>query len=101
MARRLRALAVVVLLATAGCATVPDRAYYPPADHPDTRRLATVLYRVAQAAGDDPAHYSFALIASRDVSAYTAQDATFYFSAGLARLPAELRHRGSARIAVV
>lgn len=85
MALRLRALLLVVLLGAAGCATVPDRAYFPPPGHEDTRRLATVLYRVAQAAGDDPAHYSFALIASRDVSAYTAEDATFYFSEGLAR----------------
>jgi len=43
---------------------------------------------VAAAAGDDPARYSFAMIATGDVSAFTAEDATFYFSEGLARQPA-------------
>jgi len=77
----------LVLLVASGCATVPDRAYFPPVGGEDTRVLATTLYRVAQAAGDDPRRYSFALIAARDVSAFTAEDATFYFSEGLARQP--------------
>ncbi|TMQ26430.1 MAG: hypothetical protein E6K82_04550 [Candidatus Rokuibacteriota bacterium] len=78
-------LACILLLAGAACTTVPDRAYFPPPDRDHTRLLATTLYRVAQAAGDNPARYSFAMIATRDVSAYTAEDATFYFSEGLAR----------------
>jgi Zn-dependent protease with chaperone function len=47
--------------------------------------LAEALHRAAQAAGDDPARYSFALVASRDVAAYSADGATFYFSEGLTR----------------
>jgi len=81
-------LASVLLLACTSCATVPDRAYFPPAERDATRVLATTLYRVAAAAGDDPARYSFAMIATGDVSAFTAEDATFYFSEGLARQPA-------------
>jgi len=84
-----RALAVLVLAGiAAGCATVPDRAYFPPPNAADTRILGHTLHRVATAAGDDARRYSFALIATRDVSAYTADDATFYFSEGLARQPA-------------
>lgn len=83
------ALAAVALAGiAAGCATVPDRAYFPPPNAADTRVLSTTLHRVATAAGDDARRYSFALIAARDVSAYTADDATFYFSEGLARQPA-------------
>jgi Zn-dependent protease with chaperone function len=80
-------VAAAVLLLAAGCATVPDRAYYPPPTRDDTRLLATTLYRAAEAAGDDASRYSFALIATRDVTAYTADDATFYFTEGLARQP--------------
>jgi Zn-dependent protease with chaperone function len=82
-----RYLLVIVLAGVAGCATVPDRAYFPPPGRDDTRLLAATLYRVATAAGDDAARYSFAMIATRDVSAFTADDATFYFSEGLARQP--------------
>ena len=82
-----RALVGLLLAASCGCATVPDRAYFPPPEAADTRVLATTLYRVAAAAGDDPTRYSFALIGTRDVSAFTADDATFYFSEGLARQP--------------
>ena len=86
-----RALAALVLAGVAaGCATLPDRAYFPPPNAADTRVLSTTLYRVATAAGDDARRYSFALIGSRDVSAYTADDATFYFSEGLARQPAPI-----------
>jgi Zn-dependent protease with chaperone function len=87
---RLRALPWVLLLAFTACATVPDQAYFPPPGRDDTRVLAGTLHRVATAAGDDPARYSFALIATRDVSAFTAEDATFYFSEGLARQPARV-----------
>src|SRR5436190_1466834 len=81
-------LAVLIIAAAGGCVTVPDRSYFPPPEAADTRLLATTLYRVAAAAGDDPSRYSFALIGTRDVSAFTAEDATFYFSEGLARQPA-------------
>src|SRR5258705_4769475 len=80
-----RALLLAILLGAGACATVPDHAYFPPPGRDDTRVLATALYRVAAAAGDDPGRYSFAMIATRDVSAFTAEDATFYFSEGLAR----------------
>ena len=83
-----RALLVVsIAAALSACATVPDRAYFPPPDAADTRLLAATLHRVAAAAGDDPRRYSFALIGTRDVSAFTADDATFYFSEGLAHQP--------------
>jgi Zn-dependent protease with chaperone function len=80
-----RCVLALVLVLAGGCATVPDRAYFPEAGRDDTRLLSTTLYRVAHAAGDDPQRYSFAMIATRDVSAFTAEDATFYFSEGLAR----------------
>jgi Zn-dependent protease with chaperone function len=83
-----RALSLVLLIALVGCTTVPERAYFPPPGQEETRVLATALHRVAEAAGDDPRRYSFALIAARDVSAYTADDATFYFTEGLGRQPA-------------
>jgi Zn-dependent protease with chaperone function len=85
MCRGLLLLALVV--GAAACATVPDGAYFPAPGGADGRLLATTLYRVARAAGDDPDRYSFAMIATRDVSAFTADDATFYFSEGLARQP--------------
>jgi Zn-dependent protease with chaperone function len=84
---RVLALVLVVALA-AGCATAPDGAYYPERS-PRTTAVAHALHRAAQAAGDDPARYSFALIRSRDISAFSGEeDATFYFSDGLAALPA-------------
>ena len=82
------ALVALLIAAVPACATIPDRAYFPRPDAADTRLLATTLYRVAAAAGDQPSRYSFALIGTHDVSAYTAEDATFYFSEGLARQPA-------------
>jgi len=85
--RRLALLALVVVLA--GCATIPDGAYFP-ARSPRTTAVANSLYRAAQAAGDDPARYSFALIKTRQVSAFSSGDgdAVFYFSDRLAALPA-------------
>lgn len=83
-------LGLLVVLA-AGCAMAPDGAYFP---EPSTRTAAVAhaLYRAAQAAGDDPARYSFALIKRRDISAFSGEeDATFYFSDGLAALPAPHR----------
>ena len=83
--RRAIALLLLVVLVT-GCATIPDGAYAPtPSDR--TTALAHALHRAAQAAGDDPARYSFALIESREVSAFNGEeDAVLYFSDGLAAL---------------
>jgi Zn-dependent protease with chaperone function len=66
---------------------VPDGAYYPPAGQEHTRTLSAALHRTAEAASDDPRRYSFAPISPRDVSAYPVEDATIYFSEGLARQP--------------
>src|SRR2546428_5205668 len=71
----------------AACATPPDAPYYPPPKEPRTVTLSHTLYRAAQAAGDDPERYSFALIQTDAVTAFAADDATFYFSEGLARRP--------------
>jgi Zn-dependent protease with chaperone function len=79
---------IVVLLVSTGCATVPDGTYFPPPTSADTRVIASALRRAARAAGDDPARYSFGLIQSRSIIGYSAEDATFYFSEGLARQPA-------------
>jgi Zn-dependent protease with chaperone function len=85
----MRGLAILLLVvALAGCATVPDGAYFPDRS-PRATGVATSLYRAAQAAGDDPARYSFALIKTRQVSAFSGEeDAVFYFSDGLAALAA-------------
>ena len=49
--------------------------------------LSHALHRAAQAVGDDPDYYSFALIQTNTVTSFVGSDATFYFSDGLARLP--------------
>jgi Zn-dependent protease with chaperone function len=87
--RRLAVLAIAVT-ALAACATVPDGAYYPPAGDPRTRVLGEALYRAARAASEDPERYSFAMVRTAEVRAYTSDDATFYFSEGLARQPARV-----------
>jgi Zn-dependent protease with chaperone function len=51
-------------------------------------KVSHALYRAALAAGDSPSRYSFALVASEEANAYSAPDATFYVTDGLARLPA-------------
>jgi Zn-dependent protease with chaperone function len=86
--RRVFVTAVVVVV-LAGCATVPDGAYFPNPS-PRTAAVAQALHRAASAAGDDPARYSFALIKTRQVSAFSSGDdeAVFYFSDRLAELPA-------------
>jgi len=84
-------LPVLVLVMVTGCAsTVPERAYYPNPADPETRVLAEALWHAAKAASDDPGEYSFAMIRSNDVSAYTVEDATFYFTQGLARQSAKV-----------
>ena len=84
-------LLVVGTVWATGCATtVPERAYYPNPADPETRALAEALWRTAKAASDDPELYSFAMIRSGNVNAYTVEDATFYFTQGLARQPANV-----------
>jgi Zn-dependent protease with chaperone function len=82
-----RCLLLAVAVLSTACASAPDRAYYPPPGDPGVALVSQTLFRAAGAAGDDPARYSFALIQSRDVSAFSADDATFYFSEGLVRQP--------------
>src|SRR5207245_928164 len=89
----LRSLALLVglTLVTTACALIPpshpDLAYYPAPRDPTTVKISQTLYRAARAAGDDPDCYSFALIQTTVVTSFAADDATFYFSDGLARLP--------------
>ena len=80
----------LLLIVTGACTTLPERTYYPDPAHPDTRVLAEALWRAARAASDDPNVYSFAMIRSKHIGAYTVEDATFYFTQGLARQPAEV-----------
>jgi len=87
-----RSLAVLLLAAlTTGCALIPpshpDGAYYPSPRDPGTIKISRTLYRAAQAAGDDPDHYSFGLIQTSAVTSFAGEGATFYFSDGLVRLP--------------
>lgn len=90
-ARGRRGLAVAgVILLLAGCAGVPSGAYLPSPTHPDTLKVSHALHRAAAAAGDDPAHYTFALVASLQVQAWSAEHATFYVTDGLARMPVEV-----------
>ena len=81
-------LVLALLLLTTACASAPDRAYYPTPGTTGSTAVSHALFRAAQAAGDDPQRYSFALIQTRDVYSFSADDATFYFSDGLARQPA-------------
>src|SRR2546425_1267093 len=80
---------LALLLMVTGCATVAERAYYPNPADPETRVLAEALWRAAKAASDDPGEYSFAMIRTPKVSAYTVEDATLSFTQGLARQPAK------------
>ena len=89
MRRRLACLLLAVL-AAAACSTWPEKAYYPDPAESHTRVLAEALYRAARSASEDPERYSFAMIRTAEVRAYTADDATFYFSEGLARQPARV-----------
>lgn len=82
--------ALVVGALLGGCATVPEGTYFPPPSDPATGRMGQILHRAALAGGDDPARYSFAFIKSPVVSAYSDEDATFYFTDGLMRLPAPM-----------
>jgi Zn-dependent protease with chaperone function len=84
---RIAVLVLLAVLGAAACASAPDRAYFPSPRQPETVLVSERLYRAAQAAGDDPARYSFGLVKTRAISAYTTDEATFYFSEGLARQP--------------
>jgi Zn-dependent protease with chaperone function len=66
---------------------VPAGAYYPLPREPHTQTMAQTLFRAAEAAGDDPLCYSFALLESNEVIALSAPDTVFYFSEGLATQP--------------
>jgi Zn-dependent protease with chaperone function len=77
----------LLVIVTGACTTLPERTYYPDPASPETRVLAEALWRAAKAASDDPNEYSFAMIRSKHVGAYTVEDATFYFTEGLARQP--------------
>lgn len=80
--------ALALLLLASGCSTVPKSAYFPGLSAPATVALSHSLYRAAEAAGDDPRRYSFALVRTEEAVAWSDTDATFYFSDGLVRLPA-------------
>ena len=80
-------LLALATLAT-GCAGLPSGTYLAPPGDPNTLRVANALHRAAVAAGDDPARYTFALIKTRQPTAFTDEDATFYISDGLAQMPA-------------
>ena len=71
-----------------GCAGLPSGTYLAPPGDRNTLRVANALHRAAVAAGDDPARYTFALIKTRQPTAFTDEDATFYISDGLAQMPA-------------
>lgn len=86
-----RVLIGCLLLALAGCSSAaPKGTYFPALNDPDALKVSHALYRAAVAAGDDPARYSFALVASRQVQAWSDEDATFYVSEGLARMPVQV-----------
>src|SRR5438094_377017 len=90
MPRSLARLVGLTLVTTA-CALIPpshpDLAYYPAPRDPTTVKISQTLYRAARAAGDDPDYYSFALIQTTVVTSFAADDATFYVSDRLERLP--------------
>jgi Zn-dependent protease with chaperone function len=73
-----------------GCATAPHGAYFPPPANPATVRVADVLYRAAVAAGDDPERYSFAFVESRVATANSDEEAVFYFTDGVMRMPPDV-----------
>jgi predicted Zn-dependent protease len=76
---------LLAVITFSGCASFPERAYFPDPKDREVRALAEALYRAARASSEDPDRYTFAMIRTAAVVAYTADDATFYFSEGLAR----------------
>jgi Zn-dependent protease with chaperone function len=79
---------LVALTVLAGCVSAPPGTYFPAPTDPATTRMARTLHRAAFAAGDDPGRYAFAFINSKVAAAYSDEDATFYVTDGLMRLPA-------------
>ena len=73
-------LAAVLVFAT-GCALIPpshpDLAYYPAPGDPAAIKISRTLHRAAQAVGDDPEDYSFAMIETPMVTSFAADHATF------------------------
>jgi Zn-dependent protease with chaperone function len=93
MIRRVEGRALALLVAAAllaGCATAPPGAYFPPPANAATVRVSDVLYRAAMAAGDDPERYSFAFVQSRVATAYSDEEAVFYLTDGLLRMPVDV-----------
>jgi len=70
-----------------GCGSVPSGTYFPSPTNPDSLKVSHALYKAAVAAGDEPARYSFAMVASPRVQAWSAGNAAFYVTDGLARMP--------------
>ena len=70
--------------------SAPQGAYFPPPTSPATTKLGDILYRAAVAAGDDPERYSFAFVKSRVATAYSDEEAVFYFTEGLLRMPTDV-----------
>jgi Zn-dependent protease with chaperone function len=84
--RRALLIAFVVVV-TAGCATMPAGTYSP-LHSPNRTVVAQSFSRALQAAGDDPARYSFFLFKNREVSvSRSGRGDVFYFSDGFAALP--------------
>lgn len=89
-ARSIRGVPTLItlsLLAT-GCASVPAASYFAAPGDPATKRMARTLHGAAFAAGDEPSRYSFAFVNSPVAAVYSDEDATFYVTDGLMRLPA-------------
>jgi len=90
-AARVRALAALVAAALlTGCASSPQGAYFPPPSNSATVRVSDILYRAAVAAGDDPERHGFAFVQSRAATAYSDEEAVFYFTDGLMKQPTEV-----------
>ena len=80
----LRSLALVTVLTLAtGCALIPpsrpDLAFYPSPRDPGAIKISRTLYRAAQAVGDDPDYYSFALIQTNIVTSFVGSGARLVY----------------------
>jgi len=84
---RALALALASAALLAACASAPAGTYFAPPGDPATARMASTLHRAAFTAGDDPSRYSFAFVKSPVAAVYSDEDACFFFTEGLMRLP--------------